>query len=92
MEEEELENIDWSDRFERYFEYMHLREKDKEEKIRGKRKTQIGDAKRAEKIRTYNFPQDRITDHRIKKNWSNIQEIMEGKLDKMIETLRKELE
>ncbi len=71
---------------------LEKREKDKEEKIRGKRKTQIGDAKRAEKIRTYNFPQDRITDHRIKKNWSNIQEIMEGKLDKMIETLRKELE
>ena len=70
---------------------LEKREKDKEEKIRGKRKTQIGDAKRAEKIRTYNFPQDRITDHRIKKNWSNIQEIMEGKLDKMIETLQKEL-
>jgi peptide chain release factor 1 len=66
-------------------------EQTKEEKLKGKRKTQIGEAKRAEKIRTYNFPQDRITDHRIKKSWSNIQEIMEGKLDKIIEDLQAEL-
>ncbi len=57
--------------------------------IAGKRKTQVGWAKRAEKIRTYNFPQDRVTDHRIKKSWHHIEEIMEGKLDKIIETLTK---
>lgn len=69
-----------------------LLEKENEEilsKTAGKRNTQIGGAKRAEKIRTYNFPQDRLTDHRIKKSWHNLEEIMEGKLDKMIETLLK---
>lgn len=58
-------------------------------KIGGKRKAQVGWAKRAEKIRTYNFPQDRVTDHRLKKSWHNIEEIMEGKLDKIIQTLKK---
>lgn len=61
-------------------------------KIGGKRKAQVGWAKRAEKIRTYNFPQDRVTDHRLKKNWHNIEEIMEGKLDKIIQTLQKTFE
>jgi len=54
-----------------------------------KRKTQIGWAKRAEKIRTYNFPQDRVTDHRIKKSWHNIEDIMDGKLDKMVKAMIK---
>jgi len=62
---------------------------EEEEKISGKRREQIGFAKRAEKIRTYNFPQDRITDHRIKKSWHNAEEIMEGKLNKIIEELQK---
>ena len=60
-----------------------------EEQISGKRKIQIGWAKRAEKIRTYNLPQDRITDHRIKKSWKNLKEIMSGKLDLIIEVLEK---
>ena len=54
-----------------------------------KRKSQIGRAQRAEKSRTYNFPQDRITDHRIKKSWHNIEGIMEGKLDPIIKALQK---
>lgn len=61
------------------------------EKISGKRRFQIGGAKRAEKIRTYNFPQDRLTDHRIKKSWHNLEEIINGKLDKVIEALEKNL-
>jgi len=67
-----------------------LEKKQEEEvsKIADKRKTQIGKAKRAEKIRTYNFPQNRITDHRIKKNFHNIEDIMEGNLESIIESLK----
>lgn len=56
-----------------------------------KRRAQIKWAKRAEKIRTYNFPQNRVTDHRIKKSWNDLENIIAGKLDKMIKTLQKNL-
>ena len=58
-------------------------------KIAGKRKAQIGWAKRVEKIRTYNFPQDRITDHRIKKSWHKLEKILNGELDEIIKALQK---
>ena len=61
------------------------------ERMGGKRNVQIGWAKRAEKIRTYNFPQDRLTDHRIKKSWHDIEGIMAGRLDKIFKTLQKNL-
>jgi len=67
---------------------IEIKREEAESQLGGKRNDQIGGAKRAEKIRTYNFPQDRITDHRIKKSWHNIEEIMEGKLDKIIESLQ----
>ncbi len=52
------------------------------------RKALVGTADRSEKIRTYNFPQDRLTDHRIKHNWSNLPGIMNGDLDDIINALK----
>ena len=58
------------------------------EKLGTKRKDQIGQAKRSEKIRTYNFPQSRVTDHRIKKTWHNLEAIMSGELGEVTKALK----
>lgn len=65
-----------------------MEEEKRAREISDKRRSQIGTGERSEKIRTYNFPQDRITDHRIKKSWHNTHEIVkEGNLDRVIDTL-----
>lgn len=61
----------------------------KETEIKDQRRIQIGWAKRAEKIRTYNFPENRVTDHRIGKTWKNLKEILEGNLEEIIFELQK---
>ncbi len=67
---------------------LALEEEKKQQEIGADRKSQVGMGMRAEKIKTYNFPQDRITDHRINYSWNNIQTILDGNLDQIIDILK----
>jgi peptide chain release factor 1 len=61
---------------------MEIEKQNKE--IASLKSTQVGRGMRAEKIRTYNFPQDRLTDHRIGKSWHNLPVLLDGKIDDVI--------
>lgn len=66
---------------------FEIEEEKKRREISNTRKTQIGSGDRSEKIRTYNFPQDRITDHRVSQSWGKIDRILGGQLGPIINVL-----
>lgn len=70
---------------------LYLKKSQGVKKVSELRRSQILNAERADKIRTYNFPQNRVTDHRIKKSWQNLDSIIEGNLKKVLTTLNKRL-
>jgi len=71
-----------------------LWELQEEERLKalGNARSAIGRAQRAEKIRTYNYPQNRVTDHRINQSWYSLETIMEGDLEKVFLEVRRGLE
>ncbi len=65
-----------------------MEEEKRRAELEEKRRGQIGSGGRSEKIRTYNYPQDRLTDHRVNKNWSDLPKIMDGDIADIIEELK----
>jgi len=61
-----------------------------QEAVGSMRRSQVGTGDRSEKIRTYNYPQDRITDHRIDQSFGNIRSLMDGGMDRIVEELLKD--
>jgi peptide chain release factor 1 len=66
---------------------LDIAEREQAEKIATSRKSQVGTGERSEKIRTYNFPQSRVTDHRINLTLHSLEGVLDGKLDELIEPL-----
>jgi peptide chain release factor 1 len=66
---------------------LAMEQREQSEGIDKERRMQVGSGQRAEKIRTYNFPQNRVTDHRINLSFHNLQQILDGELDEIVEAL-----
>ncbi|MCK5181283.1 MAG: peptide chain release factor 1 [Dehalococcoidia bacterium] len=66
---------------------LDVEQRKQSESIDEERRMQVGGGQRAEKIRTYNFPQNRVTDHRISSSFHNLQQILDGELDEIVEAL-----
>jgi len=64
------------------------KQEEEAKKFSAERKAQVGTADRSEKIRTYNFPQSRITDHRIKESWHNLEKVMAGGIEPILERFK----
>jgi len=63
-------------------------QREQNQKIDKQRKKQVGTGDRSERIRTYNFPQNRVTDHRINKNFHNLEEMLDGNLDDIVASFK----
>ncbi len=66
---------------------LDIQQRKQEQEITQQRRSQVGTGDRAEKIRTYNFPQDRISDHRLSIYFHNLPRVLDGELDELIDTL-----
>lgn len=66
-------------------------EEKRQDKITNLRRAAVGRGMRSEKIRTYNFPNNRVTDHRLNKKWHNLEEILNGDLGKIVKVLQQKL-
>ena len=65
-----------------------MKQKEQNAELSAQRKSMVGSGDRSDKIRTYNFPQNRVTDHRIGLTLYNLSNIVEGELDELIEQLK----
>lgn len=66
---------------------MDIAQREQHDAIAQSRRSQVGTGERSEKIRTYNFPQSRITDHRLNENFHNVEAILDGEIDEILEKL-----
>ena len=66
---------------------MDIAQREQQERIAQDRRSQVGTGERSEKIRTYNFPQSRVTDHRLNLSLHRLEDVLDGNLDEFINAL-----